>query len=155
MINADTDTQNQFVPTQCCFSSACSERSPLPVRSTGFSKPTFRTWIAYGHFTHEITPRPTYPTNLVSEMPIRSKFGAGLESGLIKPVARTPCLGRKGLLLRGAREEVRQRNPRQLPRRQQRAATADTSGSQVAILVFRWPYFIQSSGHTSAWSVSK
>ena len=75
--------------------------SALAVRSTGLIKPTFRTWIAYGQFTHESPPRPTYRTNLnfslnpthptilVGKMPMRSKFGAGLESGFIKPVART------------------------------------------------------------------
>jgi hypothetical protein len=71
------------------------------VRSTGLIKPTSRAWIAYGRFAHEIPPRPIYPTNpdffprptypinLVGEMPIRSKFGAGLESGCIKPAVRT------------------------------------------------------------------
>jgi hypothetical protein len=33
------------------------------VRSTGLIQPTSRTWIACGHFTHEIPPRPTYPTD--------------------------------------------------------------------------------------------
>ena len=74
------------------------------VRSTGFINPTFRTWIAYGHFTNKIAPRPTYPTypnfsrSAAREQiwwlkcpcaKIRSKLGAGLESSLIEPVART------------------------------------------------------------------
>ena len=33
------------------------------VGSTDLIVPTLRTWIAYGHSTHEMPPRPTYPTN--------------------------------------------------------------------------------------------
>jgi hypothetical protein len=51
------------------------------VRSTGLINLTIQTRIAYGHFTREISPRPTYPTNtnfslyptnLVGEMPVRN-----------------------------------------------------------------------------------
>ena len=72
------------------------------VPSTGLLKPTFRTWTACVWACHprnspppnlsnksKFSPRPTYPADHMGEKAIRSKFGAGLEGGLIKPVAQT------------------------------------------------------------------